>query len=110
MGVLPARREERPAGCDVTTGLAVKHAGEIAHVAPALRFNPQRDGQAGFGVAVGDDCGDAGKGVAGEFLEAAPEPLRLQLGQVFHHGLHVSSRRGRCPVPRLLRRGGAAGP
>src|SRR5262249_47787085 len=106
--VLAARGEQRPAGRYVAARFALEDAGQVAHVAPAACFDPERDREAVLGVGVRSDCRDAGEGPAGEFFKAPPEALRVQLGEVFDHGLDVSRRHGRLRIVHLSWWRGAA--
>lgn len=104
------RREERPPRLDMAAWLALEHASKVEHIPPALRFDPERDGEAMFRIAVGDDRRDARKRVTREFLQSATQPLRLQLSEALGHDLHHSPPSGRHHVTPRLRRVATADP
>lgn len=103
-------REERPACLDVAARLALEHASEVEHITPALRFDPECNGEAVFRVAVGDDRRNAWERVTREFLQSATQPLRLQLSEALGHDLHHSPPSGRHHVTPRVRRVATADP
>ena len=104
------RREERPPCLDMAARLALEYASKVEHITPALGFDPERDGEAMFRVAVGDDRRDARERVTREFLQSTIEALRLQLSEALDHDLHHSSPPGRHHVTPRLRRVATADP
>lgn len=104
------RREERPPCLDMASWLALEHASKVEHIPPALRFDPERDREAMFRIAVGDDRRDARKRVTREFLQSATQPLRLELSEALGHDLHHSPPPGRHQMTPRLRRVATADP